>query len=179
MATATRRPQLQPPQPDSLAEVKRRARFVVTCTSGASYELRALTLDDLAAEDALPDDLIRVALLEAHSPGGVSGAIASHMQHDREDDAMKLSADLLKLRDRLVLKAVVTPKLKPADVQHLDPFDRHEIAEFAQRQRNVDAAGRQVGADSLDTFRRACAQLARAETDEARKGLLLELADLQ
>lgn len=184
MATAPTRPRTptSEPKPDSLAEAKRRARFVVTGHSGATYELRALTLDDLAAEEALPDDLIRVALLEAHTPGGVSGEIARELKKSSEEGnaaAVKISADVLALRDRIVLAAVTAPKLKPADVADLDPFDRAMIAEFAQRQRNVDAAGRQVGADTLDTFRAACSQLARAETDEARKRLLLELADLQ
>lgn len=184
-ATATpKSPRPSEPTPDTLAEVKRRARFVVTGHSGATYELRALTLDDLASEDGIPDDLIRVALLEAHTPGGVSAEIARalHDETEHEDGssvAAKLSADVLRLRDRIVLRAVVKPELKESDVADLDPFDRHMIAEFAQRQRNVDAAGRQVGADTLDTFRRACRELARAETDEARKAVLLEMAELQ
>lgn len=181
MATTATRKSLRAsdPTPDTLAEIQRKAQFTITCESGAHYEIRAVTLDDLATDDGIPDDLIRVALLESHQAGGASVDIAAQLKKGDLDGARELAASLGALRDRIVLRAVVSPKLKPADVAKLDPFDRQTIAQFAQRQRNVDAAGRQVGADTLDTFRRTCAQLARGEADEARKGLLLELADLQ
>lgn len=170
------------PRADTLADVKRKALFTITAPSGAVYTLRALTLDDLAAEEGLPDDLLRVVLLDAHKPGGVSAEISSAVTKRGDDglaEARKLSSSLLEVRDRIVVAAVAEPKLKPADVKQLDPYDRQMIADFAQRRVNVDASGRQVGADTLDTFRAVCRQLARAQADEGRKQTLLELAEIQ
>jgi|SRR5581483_3324073 len=140
-------------KPSSLADWKRRATMDVTLGSGARVILRALTLDDLG--DALPNDLVRIALLD-QIPGGVVSQIAMHL--DAGDDealaaAQKLSDDNLRLRDEIVLRAVVSPQLRPKDLAELDPFDKAEIVEYAQRKRVVDSAGRRVGADALSTFR--------------------------
>lgn len=165
--------------PDSLAAVQRKTCPTIVCPSTAAFEIRALTLDELAADEALPDDLLRVALVESHAPGGVSAEIAAAAGRDDVDEARRLSRALLELRDRIVHKAVVKPALTLAQVKKLDPYDKAMIVEFAQRQRSIDAAGREVGADTLDTFRRVCAFLARTEDRAPRKELLLELADLQ
>lgn len=142
-------------RPSSLADWKKSSTIDVVLGSGAHVTIRPLTLDELAANGALPDDLLRVAMLE-QIPGGVVSEIAEQLQKGDPDSlkaAKKLSEDNLQLRDRVVLAAVVAPKLKPADLQHLDPFDKSMIAEFAQRRRTIDAAGRRVGAHALDTFR--------------------------
>lgn len=142
-------------KPSSLADWKRRATMDVTLSSGARVTIRALTLDELAANDALPDDLIRVAMLE-QIPGGVVTEISEQLKKGDADSlaaAEKLSKDNLALRDRVVLAAVVTPRLAAKDLNGLDPFDKADIAAFAQRRLTVDAAGRRVGADALDTFR--------------------------
>jgi hypothetical protein len=124
-------------------------------SSTANVTIRPLTLDELAAQNGLPDDLLRVALLE-QIPGGVVAEIADKIEKGDAASlaaAKKLSDDNLKLRDRIVLAAVVAPKLTARDLAGLDPFDKAEIAGFAQRRETVDAAGRRVGADALDTFR--------------------------
>lgn len=142
-------------KPSTLAEWRRRSTMDVTLSSGANVTVRPLTLDELAAVDALPDDLIRIVLLE-QIPGGVVAEIGAQLEKGDPASlaaARKLSEDNLKLRDRIVLTAVVTPKLTAKDLAGLDPFDKAEIAAFAQRRLNVDAAGRRVGADALDTFR--------------------------
>jgi hypothetical protein len=142
--------------PSSLADWKRRATMDVTLSSGARVRLRALTIDELAAADGLPNDLVRVALLE-QLPGGVVAEIAGHLENDDDPAAFaaaqKLSQDTMLLRDRLVLLAVVEPQLTERDLAKIDPFDKAEIAEYAQRKRVVDSAGRRVGADALSTFR--------------------------
>ena len=139
----------------SLAEWKRRSTIDVTLGSLTNVTIRPLTLDELAAQDGLPDDLLRVALLE-QIPGGVVAEISRQIEAGDEKSlaaAKKLSDDNLKLRDRIVLAAVVAPKLTAKDLAALDPFDKAEIAAFAQRRETVDAAGRRVGAEALDTFR--------------------------
>ncbi len=180
------KPTTPPFRASTLAEVRRNALMDVTCTSGSSYTIRALTLDELATSGGsngggLPDDLYRVVLLE-QLPGGVVAEIGRNLQSGKPaelEEAKKLAAANVELRDRIVLAAVVAPKLTAKDVAGLDPFDKGEIAAFAQRKLNVDATGKQVGADALGFFRGVCDQLGRSESDPARKALLLELAELQ
>lgn len=139
----------------SLAEAKRNARIEITAPSGTRFTLRALTLDDLAAEDGLPQELLHIALLEM-TPGGVVAEIANKLRKgDPEslEQSRILSANAAALRDRLVLRAVIEPSLKASDLAALDPFDKIEIADIAQRKKVVDAAGKQVGADALARFR--------------------------
>lgn len=141
----------------SLAEAKRRAHVDITCPSGARYTIRALDLDELAADGGLPHDLLRVVLLEM-VPGGVVSAINDKLvKGDAEslEQARKLSQDVVAVRDRIVLHAVVAPALKEKDVAALDPFDKDMIAKIAQRRLAVDAEGKGVGADPLATFRSA------------------------
>lgn len=141
--------------PSTLEELKAGRRMAIVLDSGRSVVIRSLTLDELAAEEGLPDDLFHIALLDG-LPGGVVGKIAEQLEAGDPaslEQAAKLSRDNLALRDRLVLAAVVEPKLTLADVKDLDPFDRATIALFAQRRRTIDAAGRRVGAQALDTFR--------------------------
>lgn len=170
----------EPFKASTLAEWKKSATMDVTLTSGTRVTLRALTLDELAAAEALPDDLLRVVVLD--QMGALMKERARLLNTGKPADAAeerKLAAATLEVRDRIVLAAVVAPKLTAKDVKDLDSFDKEEIAEFAQRRRNVDATGKEVGADRLGFFRTTCRILGRSETDPARKALLMELADLQ
>lgn len=139
----------------SLAEAKRNATVNLQASSGTRYTVRPLTLDELAAEDGIPDDLLRVALLES-VPGGVVYEISEKLRAgDAESlrQAQELSQSLVGLRDRIVLRSVVAPSLKPRDLAALDPYDKAEIAAVAQRRMGVDRDGRLV--DGLATFREA------------------------
>lgn len=139
----------------SLAEAKRNATVDMTGPSGTRYTVRIMDLDDLIAEEALPLELVHVALLEK-IPGGIVKEIADKLRlGDKEtlEQSRELSLNGARLRDRLVLRSVVAPALKPADLEALDPFDKSMIAEIAQRLVVVDAEGKQVGADALAQFR--------------------------
>lgn len=163
---------------DTLEEAKAKTLMNVTLPTGARFTLRAVTLDELFAEDAVPEDLVQVAVLSLQ-PGALVRRMASHVDEGDTDAADKLSRDNLALRDRLVLRSVVAPTIDEADLAELDPYDKSMIAMLAQRLIDTDAEGRKVGADSLATFRSACVELAGAEADEARRALLLELAEVQ
>ena len=156
----------------SVAEAKRNARIDITGPSGTRYSLRALTLEDLIVIDGLPQDLLHAALLEMTPartilrpdgsidtiPGGIVGEIAEKTRlgdPEQLEQARKLSQATVALRDRIVLEAVVAPRLKPADLADLDPFDKEMIVGIAQRRIVVDAEGKQVGADELAPFRAA------------------------
>lgn len=185
MATRTRSVATQlEPEPDSLATWKRNSTVTATGPSGTRFSIRPLTLDELASEDALPDDLLRVALLEwsRDVTGGVMGEVASNLKKGDKaslDAVRKLSKDNLSLRNRIIVKSLVKPRVTEKELAALDPYDKEMIAAISQRQRTVDATGKRVGADALDNFRAACQILAGAETDEARKAFLLELSEIQ
>ncbi len=139
----------------SLEEWMGRRRIPATLPSGMKVVLRTVTLDELAAEEALPDDLLRVALIEM-TPLGVPGEIARELAQDTEEAlerAQKVSRDAVVLRDRLVLLAVLEPPLTAEDVAGLDGFDKAMIADIASRLTVEDAAGRRLYGDQpIATF---------------------------
>jgi hypothetical protein len=138
----------------SLAGWKQRRYALATLPTGLKVRLRSVTLDELAAEEGLPDTLVRVAVLE-QLPGGAVAEMARDMVAGPEGIARtrELSRDVLALRDRLILRAVVEPALEQADLADLDPFDKGMIAALASRERDDDAAGRRVwGVEPLNTF---------------------------
>lgn len=148
-----------PPSADNWAtsfeELQKLRLIYATLPTGAQMVLRSMTLDELAAADGLPDDLLKVAMLET-TPGGVAGEIARvlHTESDAAlEDAHKLSQSTMELVDRLVLAAVIEPELTAEQVKLLDGFDKAMIAGIASRRIVFDAAGRRVGVEPLDTFR--------------------------
>jgi len=141
--------------PGSLEEWKGRRRIPATLPSGMNVVLRTVTLDELAAEDGLPDDLLRVALFEM-TPLGVPGEIARELQSqvpEALDRARQLSRDAVGLRNRLCLRSLLEPAVTEDDLVEIDGFDLAMIAEIASRQSVEDAAGRRVYGDQpLATF---------------------------
>jgi hypothetical protein len=139
----------------SLADLKARRYALATLPTGLKVRLRSVTLDELAAEEGLPDTLVRVAVLEQF-PGGVVAEMARETVNGKEgiERARGLSRDMLALRDRLILRAVVEPALEAADLDDLDPFDKAMVAAIASREVDTDAEGRRVwGVEPLNTFR--------------------------
>lgn len=161
----------------TLEEVQQLALMHVTGPSTARYTLRAVTLDELFAEEAVPEHLIQIAMLNM-TPGGLVRKMAEHVAAGEPEQADKLSRGNLELRDRLVLRAVVDPPLTEDTVRTLDLYDKAMIAQLCQRLTDIDAEGKKVGADSLDQFRRVAAELAAAETDKARREVLVELSEV-
>lgn len=144
-------------KPSSLAEAKRNAVVNMTASSGSRYAVRPCTLDELIAENGMPDDLIKVALLDSIKVGRDASELTIEISAklragDKASlaEATKMSRDLVTLRDRLVVKAVQAPKLKLRDLAAIDPYDLDEIAAVAQHRLLVDEAGRLV--DPLATF---------------------------
>jgi hypothetical protein len=150
----------EPWKPSSLAEAKRNAVVNMTASSGTRYAVRPLTLDELIAENGMPDELIRIALLDSIRTGPHTSELTAEISEklrkgDKQSlgEATDLSRGLVSLRDRLVVKAVQAPKLKAKDLEQLDPYDLDEIAAVAQHRLVVDEAGRLV--DPLATFQGA------------------------
>lgn len=166
-------------KPSTLAEAKRGRLMELTAPSGARFVVRALTIDELATADGLPDDLLRIALLEG-VPGGVVSEIASKLGDPTKlREAQELSRATVKLRDRLVLEAVVQPRLAAKDLTELDPFDKDMIAQACQRKIVFDAAGRRIGSDALATFRELAQELGCDPDSEAFARAVRTLAGVQ
>lgn len=186
MAPRTRSANGSPPEPDgdTLATWKSNTLIHATGPSKTKFTIRPLTLDELAADDALPDDLLRVALLEwsRSVTGGVMGEMETHLKKGSPEAlaaARKLSKDNLSLRSRVIVRALVKPRVTEKELVGLDPYDKEMIAALSQRTISRDATGKQVGADALDHFRAVAALIARTEADPARKQVLLELSEIQ
>jgi hypothetical protein len=144
-------------KPSSLAEAKRNAVANFTSSSGTRWSVRPMTIDELLALNGMPDDLIRVALLDSVRITAQSSALTLEIHEkikagDKQSlaEARKLSTDLVELRNRLVIAAVQAPKLKAKDLAQIDPYDLDEIAAVAQHRLVVDEAGRLI--DPLATF---------------------------
>lgn len=183
MATKRSTTQSAPePTTSTLAEWERNSVFKVTGPSRTVFEMRTLTLDDLIADEALPDDLTRIALLEAHVKGGIDTEIERLWRKGDQASlelAQAFARETLALRDRIVLRAVIAPKVTVAKLAKLDPYDKAMIAAIAQRRLADDAVGRKVGADTLDSFREVCRFLAGGEGDPERQAFLMELSEIQ
>lgn len=172
------------PSPSSLAEWERNSVFTVTGPSGTVFEMRSLTLDQLTGEDALPDDLLRIAMIEwaREVTGGIKGEMAEQLKKgtpEALEAVRKLGRDNLALGRRLAVAAIVRPKVTEAKLAKLDPYDIDMIVRISQRLEVEDATGKKVGADRLDNFRSTCGFLSRREADPARKAVLVELAEIQ
>lgn len=157
---------------DSIEELAQRRHMDVTLPSGAKVTLRTVTLDELVADEALPENLVYIAVLE-----GVEATVpemARQLAAGGEEGSKRvreMSRDLLAMRERLCARALVGYENDQAEqmLAQLDGYDKEMIAEFAQRKTVVDAAGRRFGADSLERFRGADPEPA-GDTDGAARG---------
>lgn len=170
----------------SFDEIQQLRLIYATLPTGAKMVLRTLTLDELAAVDGLPDDLLRVALLEMDPRGGIAGEIARLVRRSEEseddtsvEEAQKLSQANVQLVNRLVQAAVVEPPLTLEQTETLDGFDKAMIAGIASRRIGFDAAGRRVGVEPLDTLATFRAKHGCAEDCSGCQETLLELSTAQ
>lgn len=138
----------QPEWADSPEAIKSRRLMDVTLLSGAKVTLRTVTLDELALDDAIPGDLIEVAILD--SADLLLPEMLNHVRNQRPEEAQRLSKNAVLLADRVTLRAIVNPPVSPEVVGALDGFDKKMILEIAQRKRSTDATGKVVCAQVLD-----------------------------
>jgi hypothetical protein len=163
----------------SLAEAKRGRLIDMTGPSGARFTLRTLTLDEIVAEEGLPEDLLNIALLQL-IPGGVMvEAMEKRADPKTRNEAKKLSVDSFRLADRIALRAIVAPKVTAKDVAALDGFDKQMIVDICQRRITLDATGRRVGANALATFRELALEWSVDPDSEAFAGAVRKVASLQ
>lgn len=130
--------------PDQLAE---RSTMDVTLPSGNKVTLRTVTLDELIIDEALPADLVGAAYLD--SSGMLPIEMHRAWERQAPEEIQKFSRDALAVRERLVIRALVAPAPTAAVVASLDQFDRRMIEDLAQRRRNRDWLGKEVGPEEI------------------------------
>lgn len=131
--------------------------------SGARITFRDVSVGELIAADALPEDLLQIALLEYGDPGAGARLIAETVdlpadagEEQREaslEKAKEIGRKLVRLNHELCAAAVVEPKLTAEQVARLPFRDLEMLGGFLTRRLIFDAAGRRVGVEPLDTFR--------------------------
>lgn len=151
----TTEPRISPPRSwaDSADSLARGRLIPATLPSGGKVVVRTLTLDELAAEESLPDDLLRAAMLDRTV--GIRFAMYEELRNESGEGlerAQQLSAANAEVVKRLARRALVEPVLTDAQFDELDPSDLDMIASISQRRLGSDAAGRVIGVVPLDVF---------------------------
>lgn len=170
--------------PSSLEELDGLKVMQATLDSGARVLAGTVTLDELIALDAFPDDLVYIAVLE-HA-GATLPEMARELRDGGENGAdrvKEMSRDLLKLRDRLCLLSLQKGGYQDGDAElvfeRLDSYDRAYVADLAQRRVVVDAAGRRFGAQPLSHFRDDAEEPAGDPAGEVRPGEGVDVPEAQ
>ena len=90
------RPRSKPSEwADSAETIKASRTMDVTLLSGAKVTLRTVTLDELALDDAIPGDLIEVAILD--SADLLLPQMLDHVRAQRPEEAQRLSKNAVLL----------------------------------------------------------------------------------
>lgn len=144
----------------SLADWKRRAGpHNATLKSGQRVTFRVLGLGELALLDAVPDHLRELVALHQlnRGAGGIDAVIAREML-DVQTDPSKAAEFQQRLRDlaevtkRLVVEALVEPKVTLDDLDGLPWEDLEELMRLCTGQLPFDSAGVRVGVEALDAW---------------------------
>lgn len=168
----------------SIEELEEIRVMRATLTSGARVLLGTVALDELIASEALPKDLIYVAVLER------SGATVLEMARELKDGGAdagervrEISKDVLRMHEKLAYVALMKgghDEVEAGEVlKRLDEYDRKMIADLAQRKTVEDAAGRRFGAETLGQFRGDAPEPAGDAAGEARGGEGLDVPEVR
>lgn len=185
----------------SLEAWKRRRLHRVTGPSGQVLRIELLGVARLLETDALPEDLIDLAVMELTEKGGATGELARRLDAAEDDQEGRARAlDAISRYGRLQ-KVLATRAIEQVEIDgewidvDLSALEEDELAEFpeddlamvaeiVQRLRTHDAAGVRVGVEPLDrwaTFRRlhgcgedceGCEELVRSLSSADGGGLL-------
>lgn len=156
----------------------------VTLESGARVLAGTVTLDELIADEALPDDLLFAAVLDAANETVPEMVREVRSEDDGHTERVRaLARDRLAVHDRLALRSLrkggYPDGHADAVFERLDAYDRQLLAHIAQRRVFVDAAGRRFGADSLTQFRGADQEPPGDQVGEARGSEGVDVPDVQ
>jgi hypothetical protein len=133
------------PKPDSLTQLKKRSLHEgVTLPSGAVVTIRLPDLAQMIKSKQLPSELIEAAVKLQDTEDGKPKKLTVE---DIEADADFVAY--------IVPLTIHEPKVKPEDLDDLDPMDKAMVASFATRRTDIDAVGHQLGGlETQKSFRR-------------------------
>lgn len=156
----------------------------VTLESGARVLAGTVTLDELIADEALPDDLLFAAVLDAANETVPEMVREVRSAEDGHAERVRgLARDRIAVHDRLALRSLRKggyPDGQADEVfERLDAYDRQLLAHLAQRRVNVDAAGRRFGAETLAQFRGADPEPPGDQAGETLGGEGVDVPDVQ
>lgn len=149
--TATARQSRRPVSAAGWRKANDAGPHLVTLPSGATVRIIIPDENVLLANGRLPDQLRETALLCAAHPDGGEGfmhelSVAAAIEDERRAAVRSFIEDGLELRNHLVAAMLVEPEVTPEEVARGDfpELDVRMLLEFAERRRNVDAAGNLV-----------------------------------
>jgi hypothetical protein len=136
----------------SLASWKKRREHHVTLDSGMEVDILFQDLGKLIQGDAVPKELVQVALQQSLAPGEAVRKIFEQVEKGDTEETLKLAQQLDDLDKWMVSESVVKPKLTREDVDELPPGDVEMLCDIIGRRRKTDAKGVFLGVVPLDLF---------------------------
>lgn len=133
-------------------------------TSGIRVTYRDLSLGEFAELDALPEELLELAVREWAEPGSLSDyavepqrqlpAKPTKKQRAAANEETRKRFDQIKTLNRqVIMAALVAPKLTTEELEQVPMPDLEMLSGLINRTIAQDAAGRTVGVVLVDRFR--------------------------
>lgn len=154
-------PSTATPEPTTLAAWKTAAIHTIQLETRTWVRLRFPNLGELVANEALPETLLGVAMLQVFT-GDAAGSLADEMLRLDGDELAEKQGRLRELNDQLgqlerhlVAHALVEPKVT-ADQLAAPDFPQEDLqllGDLVMRRRRTDARGVHLGVVPLETFR--------------------------
>lgn len=140
-------------RPSSREELAARTTHRVTGYDG-NYEIRFLDLEQLIANDAVPETLLGIALREVLGDEEEARKMADQVRAGDISEATRLVKDLIALQRWLTVESIVEPLIDLHDVEAglVSARDLELLRQIAMRERNTDARGVFLGVVPLDLF---------------------------
>lgn len=156
--TTTKR-SLKPTTKDAWAKASDSGPHVAVLPSGKAVRFRILTAGELLSSGRLPEGLRDAAALYASHPDGPDELMRSLVfTASLRDDAQSALERLIKagreLEPHVVAASLVEPEVTAEEVASgiFPELDVRMLLEFAERRRNVDAAGNRLPFVTLDEY---------------------------
>lgn len=146
MATVEKVPATSGSWADSKTAWKKRRTHNITLDSGAQVRVTYPDMAALFQADALPAELVHVAVMDQFAPDKLRDMIGDA---DKERDLLR---DYYEFGVRLAHAMLVEPKLSLDEFREIPPEDVEMLRDIALRQRDTDARGVKLGVVRLDVF---------------------------
>jgi hypothetical protein len=136
--------------------------------SGIQVTYRDLSLAEWTFLEALPTELLEMALAEWETPGAAMAHVREPLRNLKEKPTAKQEKDaraeterrleaLTQINREVVAHALVEPRLTVEELREVPLPDLEMLSLLVHRQLVFDAAGRRVGVAPVETFREVVA----------------------